>query len=75
MGGDQIVVHVVGVARRVAQPQDPGQAGEVAQQPPDTRGAEVSRPVAKLLAEADRLVAGGARELTLIGQSLGWLVV
>jgi tRNA-2-methylthio-N6-dimethylallyladenosine synthase len=37
---------------------------------PYTRGAEVSRPVAKLLAEADRLVAGGARELTLIGQNV-----
>ena len=37
---------------------------------PYTRGAEVSRPVAKVLAEAERLAAGGARELTLIGQNV-----
>ncbi|ACA17588.1 RNA modification enzyme, MiaB family [Methylobacterium sp. 4-46] len=37
---------------------------------PYTRGAEVSRPVAKILAEAERLAAGGARELTLIGQNV-----
>ncbi|MFE1601382.1 tRNA (N6-isopentenyl adenosine(37)-C2)-methylthiotransferase MiaB [Methylobacterium sp. ID0610] len=37
---------------------------------PYTRGAEVSRPVDKILAEAERLAAGGARELTLIGQNV-----
>ncbi|GJD93539.1 tRNA (N6-isopentenyl adenosine(37)-C2)-methylthiotransferase MiaB [Methylobacterium iners] len=37
---------------------------------PYTRGAEVSRPVAAILAEAERLVAGGAREVTLIGQNV-----
>ena len=37
---------------------------------PYTRGAEVSRPSAEVLAEARRLVAGGARELTLLGQNV-----
>jgi tRNA-2-methylthio-N6-dimethylallyladenosine synthase len=37
---------------------------------PYTRGAEVSRPVAAILAEARRLAEGGAREITLIGQNV-----
>ncbi len=37
---------------------------------PYTRGAEFSRPVAEVLREAERLVAGGARELTLLGQNV-----
>ena len=37
---------------------------------PYTRGAEFSRPVADILAEAKALVAGGAREITLIGQNV-----
>lgn len=37
---------------------------------PYTRGAEVSRPVAAILAEAQRLAAGGVREVTLIGQNV-----
>jgi tRNA-2-methylthio-N6-dimethylallyladenosine synthase len=37
---------------------------------PYTRGAEFSRPVAQVLAEARRLVAGGAREITLLGQNV-----
>jgi len=37
---------------------------------PYTRGAEVSRPVAAVLAEAQRLAAGGVREITLIGQNV-----
>jgi tRNA-2-methylthio-N6-dimethylallyladenosine synthase len=37
---------------------------------PYTRGAEYSRPVADVLAEARRLVAGGAREITLLGQNV-----
>lgn len=37
---------------------------------PYTRGAEVSRPVAKIVAEAERLAAAGVRELTLIGQNV-----
>jgi tRNA-2-methylthio-N6-dimethylallyladenosine synthase len=37
---------------------------------PYTRGAEVSRPVAELLAEAGRLAAAGVRELTLLGQNV-----
>lgn len=56
---------------------------------PYTRGAEASRPAASVIAEASRLVASGARELTLLGQnvnawhgegpdgaprSLGWLM-
>src|SRR3954467_7663024 len=37
---------------------------------PYTRGAEVSRPVAKVVAEAERLAAAGVREVTLIGQNV-----
>src|SRR5215470_12743154 len=37
---------------------------------PYTRGAEASRPVAALEAEAQRLVQNGARELTLLGQNV-----
>ena len=37
---------------------------------PYTRGAEFSRDVAAVLAEARRLVAQGAREITLLGQNV-----
>jgi tRNA-2-methylthio-N6-dimethylallyladenosine synthase len=37
---------------------------------PYTRGAEVSRPVAKIIAEAKHLAAAGVREITLIGQNV-----
>jgi len=37
---------------------------------PYTRGAEASRPAAAVLAEAARLVASGAREITLLGQNV-----
>jgi tRNA-2-methylthio-N6-dimethylallyladenosine synthase len=37
---------------------------------PYTRGAEFSRPVAQIIAEAKALVAGGAREITLLGQNV-----
>jgi tRNA-2-methylthio-N6-dimethylallyladenosine synthase len=37
---------------------------------PYTRGAEYSRPAAQVLAEARRLVAGGAVEITLLGQNV-----
>ena len=37
---------------------------------PYTRGAEVSRPVAQVLAEARALLAGGAVEITLLGQNV-----
>ncbi|WP_077147847.1 tRNA (N6-isopentenyl adenosine(37)-C2)-methylthiotransferase MiaB [Sphingopyxis sp. KK2] len=37
---------------------------------PYTRGAEVSRPYADLVAEARALVEGGAREITLLGQNV-----
>ena len=37
---------------------------------PYTRGAETSRPAAAVLAEARRLVGGGAREITLLGQNV-----
>ena len=40
---------------------------------PYTRGAEISRPFAALMEEAARLVDGGAREITLLGQNVsGW---
>jgi tRNA-2-methylthio-N6-dimethylallyladenosine synthase len=37
---------------------------------PYTRGAEVSRPAAKILDEARRLADAGVREITLIGQNV-----
>ena len=37
---------------------------------PYTRGAEVSRPAARILAEATGLVAKGVREITLLGQNV-----
>ncbi len=37
---------------------------------PYTRGAEQSRPATAILAEAHRLVAQGAREITLLGQNV-----
>ncbi len=37
---------------------------------PYTRGAEYSRPAVEVIAEAERLVAGGAREITLLGQNV-----
>ena len=37
---------------------------------PYTRGAEISRPFAALVAEAERLVDRGAREITLLGQNV-----
>jgi tRNA-2-methylthio-N6-dimethylallyladenosine synthase len=37
---------------------------------PYTRGAEASRPAAAIIAEARRLVAAGAREITLLGQNV-----
>jgi tRNA-2-methylthio-N6-dimethylallyladenosine synthase len=37
---------------------------------PYTRGAEQSRPAAAIAAEARRLVEGGAREITLLGQNV-----
>ena len=37
---------------------------------PYTRGAEFSRPAAAVLAEARRMVAGGTREIALLGQNV-----
>ena len=37
---------------------------------PYTRGAEISRPFKDLIAEAERLVDAGAREITLLGQNV-----
>jgi tRNA-2-methylthio-N6-dimethylallyladenosine synthase len=37
---------------------------------PYTRGAEFSRPAAQVIAEAERLAAGGAREINLLGQNV-----
>jgi len=37
---------------------------------PYTRGAEYSRPVMQVVAEAHRFVGGGAREITLLGQNV-----
>ena len=37
---------------------------------PYTRGAEASRPLSAILAEAEKLAEGGAREITLLGQNV-----
>ena len=37
---------------------------------PYTRGAEVSRPAAKIVAEIERLADAGVREITLVGQNV-----
>ncbi len=37
---------------------------------PYTRGAEVSRPIDKIVADVERLAASGVREVTLIGQNV-----
>jgi tRNA-2-methylthio-N6-dimethylallyladenosine synthase len=37
---------------------------------PYTRGAEASRPLSAIVAEAEKLADGGAREITLLGQNV-----
>ncbi len=37
---------------------------------PYTRGSEISRPFSHLIAEAEKLVEAGAREITLLGQNV-----
>jgi tRNA-2-methylthio-N6-dimethylallyladenosine synthase len=37
---------------------------------PYTRGAEISRPVAKIVADVEKLADAGVREITLIGQNV-----
>jgi tRNA-2-methylthio-N6-dimethylallyladenosine synthase len=37
---------------------------------PSTRGREVSRPAAEIVAEAERLAGDGVREITLLGQNV-----
>lgn len=37
---------------------------------PRTRGAEMSRPLPEIAAEVERLARGGAREITLLGQTV-----
>jgi tRNA-2-methylthio-N6-dimethylallyladenosine synthase len=37
---------------------------------PYTRGAEISRPAAQIVAEAEALARGGVREITLLGQNV-----
>ncbi len=37
---------------------------------PYTRGAEMSRPVSRIIAEAQRLASAGVREITLLGQNV-----
>lgn len=37
---------------------------------PYTRGSEVSRPIAQIVAEAEKLISSGVRELTLLGQNV-----